>query len=130
MGSTSLSGESCGDSVQLRTPRALTVIVLLIGLGAVAILIVFFIVGRPSNHFVTLSWQTPMPVPGVAVVSYNIYRSVSHGGPYAQIAAGVTRLTYSDSIVNSGTTYYYVVTAVADNGHESTYSTEARARIP
>jgi len=114
----------------MKTTRTLVVLVPMIGIGAVAIVIIFFVIGRPVNHSATLSWQAPTPVPGEAVVAYNIYRSVSHGGPYARIASGVTHLTYIDSIVNNGTTYYYVVTSVAANGHESTYSAEAYAKIP
>jgi len=84
--------------VQLKTRRALTVMLPLIGLGTAAILIVFFVVGRPVNHKVKLSWHTPTPVSGVTVVSYNVYRSVSHGGPYVRVASGVTHLTYIDSM--------------------------------
>jgi fibronectin type 3 domain-containing protein len=77
-----------------------------------------------------LSWQSPVTAPGEAVASYNVYRSVSPGGPYVQIASGVNRLTYTDYIVNNGKTYYYVVTSVGGNGRESTYSIEAPAKIP
>jgi len=77
-----------------------------------------------------LSWRSPVTVPGAAVASYNVYRSVSPGGPYVQIASGVNRLTYADYIVNNGKTYYYVVTSVGVNGRESTYSAEAHAKIP
>jgi fibronectin type 3 domain-containing protein len=36
--------------------------------------------------------------------------------------------TYADSGLTSGTTYYYVVTAVDSNGVESPYSNQASAK--
>ncbi len=38
--------------------------------------------------------------------------------------------TYVDSTVQSGTTYYYVVTAVSSSGAESSYSNQATAVVP
>jgi fibronectin type 3 domain-containing protein len=38
--------------------------------------------------------------------------------------------TYTDSNVQSGMSYYYVVTAVDGSGNESTFSNEAVAGIP
>ena len=87
--------------------------------------------GRTARrHSVALNWHSPIPVKGVPVMGYNVYRSVKPGGPYVRIASGVTGLTYHDSIVNNTKTYYYVVTSVDAAGHESTYSTEAQAKIP
>ena len=97
---------------------------------ALAILVVVAVVGRRASHSVALSWRSPMPVKGVTVIGYNVYRSVTTGGPYVRIASGVTGLTYHDSIVTNTKTYYYVVTSVDAAGHESTYSTEAQAKIP
>jgi fibronectin type 3 domain-containing protein len=97
---------------------------------ALAILVVLAVVGRGASHSVTLNWRPPMPVKGVTVVSYDVYRSVTPGGPYVRIASGVTGLTYHDSIVNNTKTYYYAVTSVDAVGHESAYSTEAQAKIP
>ena len=114
----------------MRTTNALIVITSFIGIVTVTIFIVFFVNGRPINHRVMLSWQSPVTVPGVVIASYNLYRSVSPGGPYVEIASRVNRLTYTDYIVNNGKTYYYVVTSVGVNGRESTYSNEARAKIP
>jgi len=57
---------------------------------------------------------------------YNVYRGTTSGGPYTEIATGVTN-TYTDTAVVVGTTYYYVMTA--DNGtSESLYSPEANAK--
>jgi hypothetical protein len=57
---------------------------------------------------------------------YNVYRGTTSGGPYTEIATGVTN-TYTDTAVVVGTTYYYVMTAY--NGtSESLYSPEANAK--
>jgi hypothetical protein len=56
---------------------------------------------------------------------YNVYRGTTSGGPYTEIATGVTN-TYTDTSVVDGTKYYYVMTA--NNGtSESLYSPEASA---
>jgi len=42
----------------------------------------------------------------------------------------ITTLTYTDSTVQSATTYYYVTTAVDSSGSESANSNEVSASIP
>jgi fibronectin type 3 domain-containing protein len=39
-------------------------------------------------------------------------------------------LSYTDTTVQSGITYYYVATAVNSSGDESAYSTQATANVP
>ena len=79
---------------------------------------------RAKDGKVTLIWT-----PVVGADSYNIYRSTTQGGPYTQIATGhmTDYATYLDSGLSNGTTYYYVVTSVA-NGTESLQSNEVSAR--
>ena len=60
-----------------------------------------------GNAQVALSWNT---VSGAT--SYNIKRGTVNGGPYTTIASGVTSLTYTNTSLANGTTYYYVVSAV------------------
>ena len=80
----------------------------------------------PPPHHVDLQWS-----PGSnADITYNAYRSLTPGGPYSPIATSLTGETYSDWTVKSGTTYYYVVTAVDSQGRESPYSGEATATVP
>lgn len=79
-----------------------------------------------SAHSVVLNWgasSTPN-------VTYNVYRSTITGGPYSQInMGGISVLTFTDSAVSNGTTYFYVVRAF-DGTTESANSNEAKAVIP
>ena len=58
-----------------------------------------------------------------------MYRSTS-AGSYALVASAPGTASYSNQSVQSATSYYYVVTAVDDQGHESAYSNESRAVVP
>ncbi|HKW16780.1 MAG TPA: hypothetical protein VJO35_04670 [Terriglobales bacterium] len=78
-----------------------------------------------TAHSVNLSWGAST----TAGVTYNLYRSDSSGSGYALVASALTTLSYSDTTVASGTTYYYVVTAF-DGGAESSYSNQATAVVP
>jgi hypothetical protein len=73
---------------------------------------------------VSLNWDDNAE-PDMA--GYNIYRSISSGGGYVQIAADLTTNAYTDHSVDDGPTYYYVVTAVDFHSLESGYSNEASA---
>ena len=72
----------------------------------------------PVQHSVSLSWAASTTT---GVVGYHVYRGTVSGGPYAQVSSNDTGLTYTDSGVSAGQTYYYVVTAVDSTGTESTY---------
>jgi hypothetical protein len=81
---------------------------------------------QATSHSVTLNWNASSSVSG-----YNVYRSTAGGTGYAKINGSLIGiLSYLDSTVQSGTTYYYVTTAVDTSGVESTYSNEATAIIP
>ena len=55
---------------------------------------------------VNLTWST-----SAGATSYNVKRAFSSGGPYATIGNS-TSTSYTDTAVSSGTTYYYVVSAL------------------
>ena len=60
------------------------------------------------------------------LAGYNVYRSVTSGGPYQQVnPLLILDTTYSDSGLTSGQTYYYVVTAIDTTDLEGEYSNEA-----
>lgn len=76
---------------------------------------------------VVLTWD-PSQSPNLS--HYNLYRGVVSGGPYPVVTAIGLVTAYTDSNVQAGQTYYYVVTAVDMSGSESAYSNEASATLP
>ena len=82
---------------------------------------------QAASHSVALSWTASTST----VSGYNIYRSTTSGGSYAKVNGSlVSGLSYNDTAVQSGTTYYYVATAVDGSGDESVDSNQATAVIP
>lgn len=84
------------------------------------------------GHDVTLAWQPGNCSSGCdtnPVISYKVYRGTTNNGPYSSIGNPVD-LTFTDTIVTVGVTYYYVVTAVDNQGVESVFSNQATAVIP
>jgi len=82
----------------------------------------------PVQHSVALAWNAST---SSNVTGYNIYRGTISGGPYTRINSSLNPSTNdTDSSVQSGQTYYYVVTAVDSSANESSYSNEVQAVIP
>jgi Viral BACON domain len=81
----------------------------------------------PVQHSVSLTWK---PSTNPRTISYSMYRSTITGGSYGLLASALGIAIYSDRGVQSGTTYYYVVTAVDNAGKESSYSNQIRVAIP
>jgi hypothetical protein len=81
-------------------------------------------------HSATIKWNPPPLSKGEAIVGYNIYRSSTSRTSYAEIAHGVRQPTYTDSGLQSGGTYYYVITSIDQAGNESKPSEEIRVAIP
>jgi hypothetical protein len=79
-----------------------------------------------GNGQVTLSWTA-----GSGATSYNLYRAAESGyeSPIAPVVTGITGTSYTDTNLNSGTTYYYQVVAVNSSG-PSGFSPEANATTP
>ena len=75
---------------------------------------------------VLLSWAAST---SSNVTGYKVHRGTSPGGPYSVISTFGVSTSYTDNDVQSGKTYYYVVTAVSGSA-ESTYSNQAQAIIP
>jgi hypothetical protein len=82
-----------------------------------------------TQHTVVLSW-TSSNSPGVT--GYNVYRGAVSGGPYNTKldSSAVNGVTFTDSTVLTGQTYYYVATAVDALNNESGYSNETKAIVP
>ncbi|MGB8323217.1 MAG: choice-of-anchor D domain-containing protein [Candidatus Acidiferrum sp.] len=80
-----------------------------------------------TAHTVALTWNASTS----SVSGYNVYRSTTSGSGYILVNGGlVGGLAFTDTSVRSGTTYYYVTTAVDSSGDESSYSNEAQAIVP
>jgi fibronectin type 3 domain-containing protein len=69
------------------------------------------LVATAGNATVTLIWQAPEDDGGWAITSYNIYRTTVAGAETILATVGNV-LTYTDSSVTNGVTYYYRVSAV------------------
>jgi fibronectin type 3 domain-containing protein len=81
----------------------------------------------PVQHTATLSWVAS----STPVVGYNVYRSTQSGGPYNLVNTSLVGATsFGDHTVASGTTYYYVTTAVDSAATESAFSNQTVAVIP
>jgi hypothetical protein len=79
-------------------------------------------------HFVVLTWT---PSTSSSIVGYNVYRGANSAGPFMLLNASSGSATnYRDANVQSGQTYYYVVTSVDSSQIESTYSAPVSATIP
>jgi fibronectin type 3 domain-containing protein len=62
---------------------------------------------------------------------YNVYRSTQSGSGYTLLTSSpISTMTYTDTSVTAGSTYYYVTTAVDAHGDQSTYSTQVTAVVP
>jgi hypothetical protein len=83
--------------------------------------------GQSAPYSVSLSWNASSS----SVIGYNLYRGTQSGGPYAKVNPSVLSNTnYTDSSIQSGTTYYYVSTSINGENEESAYSNQASAAIP
>jgi hypothetical protein len=81
----------------------------------------------PVSHSVSLTWTASTST----VSGYNVYRSGTTGGPYTkQNSSLITGLTWTDSSVTAGATYFYISTAVNSASNESAYSNEAKVTVP
>ncbi len=78
-----------------------------------------------GNATVTLTWQAPASDGGSAVTSYKVYRGATAGSEVLLTTLGNV-LTYTDSAVTNGQTYFYQVTATNGFG-ESPKSNEVSA---
>jgi hypothetical protein len=72
----------------------------------------------------TINWAASV---ANGVSGYNVYRTTTSGSGYANVGT-TSALSFTDHTVKVGTTYYYVVTAVA-NGVESPHSSEIQVFV-
>jgi Abnormal spindle-like microcephaly-assoc'd, ASPM-SPD-2-Hydin len=80
-----------------------------------------------TAHTVALSWAPAV----TGVTGFRTYVSMVSGGPYVEMGSvPSTTPAYTDSSVQSGQTYFYVVTAIDASNNESLYSSEVAAIVP
>jgi len=81
----------------------------------------------PGNATVALDWNDSNESDWVG---YHVYRSTTSGSGYSRLTSSpLTHSGYNDANVPHNTTYYYVVTAVDQDSHESVYSNEVRGGL-
>ena len=73
---------------------------------------------------ISLNWKQST---SLNVTQNKIYRSTTAGGPYTLVATIPAATSYNNAGLISGTTYYYVVTAVNSSARESPTSNPASA---
>ena len=80
----------------------------------------------PKTAGIVLTWGTPSSSGTAPITGYNVYRGTAPGTEKFLAGAG-NKTRFADNTAASGTTYYYVVTAVNSVG-ESAKSNEASAQ--
>jgi hypothetical protein len=80
-----------------------------------------------SQSAIRLKWEeSPLGAQG-----YRVYRSSETGGPYLPVSGdGVNSAEYTDTGVAAGHTYYYVVTSMDADNHESEFSDQIAVTAP
>jgi endo-1,4-beta-xylanase len=73
---------------------------------------------------IRLTWQYQ----GNDPVTFRIERATNADGPYTEIASGLTDLEYTNTGLQSATTYYYRVYAVSDNEESVPFEVQARTK--
>ena len=83
---------------------------------------------QPAAHSVALAWDASK---SSGVVGYDVYRATVSGGPYTKITpSAVPETQHTDTTVQAGHIYYYVVTSVDSSGVESSHSNQVSVTIP
>ncbi len=74
-----------------------------------------------GNGYVNLKWNAPSNNGGSAITNYKIYRGTTSGAETLLTTIG-NMLTYNDTNVNNGQTYYYKISAVNSAGESANSS--------
>lgn len=84
------------------------------------------LIGRYGSGIVNLTWEKPADID---IKTYKLYRATSAAGPFTVINEKIsgTALSYTDSTIQYGLTYYYKLTAVDAFNQEGTESNVAAA---
>jgi alpha-L-arabinofuranosidase len=77
----------------------------------------------PGNQQTQVTWDAT-----AGATSYTLKRATTSGGPYSVVASGLTVTQFTDSSLENGTTYYYMLTA--DNSAGTTSATTEASGTP
>jgi hypothetical protein len=88
------------------------------------------LLGQGANHSATLTWLWSQGASDPAT-GFHVQRSQVSGGPYTIVGTvgSPTTLTFVDSSVVAGQTYFYIVTAF-NTGGDSVPSNQVTCTIP
>jgi trimeric autotransporter adhesin len=82
-----------------------------------------------TQHAIQLNWDPPSSASDT-ITGYNVYRTTGSGSDYSVLSSVDTQTSFTDSTVQSGTTYQYVVKSVDANGVESVPSSPVSVTVP
>ena len=86
--------------------------------------------GTTSPYAVDLTWDAPTSSTD-PIAGYNVYRAPSGSSMYQLLNSSIdTQTTYTDSTVQSGQSYNYIVESVDDSGVESAPTSPIAVTIP
>jgi hypothetical protein len=86
--------------------------------------------GTAVQHAIDLTWNAPSSSAD-PVAGYNVYRSTDGGGSFTKLNSSPdSQAAYTDSAIQSGTTYTYEIKSVDANGVESTPSNKITLTVP
>jgi hypothetical protein len=86
--------------------------------------------GTTSPYAVDLTWDAPTSSTD-PIAGYNVYRAPSGSSMYQLLNSSIdTQTTYTDSTVQSGQSYDYIVESVDDSGVESAPTSPIAVTIP
>ncbi len=82
-----------------------------------------------SGTSVTINWTAPSSTGGTAITSYKVYRGTSSGSLSLLTTVGASTLSFQDTGLSAGQSYFYKVTAVNSVG-ESAATNVVQANVP
>jgi len=78
---------------------------------------------------VDLAWNPPS-TSGVSITGFKVYRAISGSGGFAALSSATPQTSFTDTGVQSGTSYDYYVTSLDSSGVESSPSNTTTVKIP
>jgi fibronectin type 3 domain-containing protein len=83
--------------------------------------------GTAATNSISLNWNDNSESD---LAGYAVYRSTTSGTGFAPLAEDLTQSSYTDSAIQAGTTYYYIVFAFDTAGNASAASSQISVTAP